>query len=291
MKSSLSRYGQCARKMSRLRAVTMGLQQLSHTCHRSHQTVVEWHLSCKTIQCCNKLYHSIERCRLWGPCTCRTFAFVGGSSSVLSLGEIHSISTWFSSIMVFFPVTVFPLCVIEWNDNQWKSMHQRTKCKLTISLADQNCIRYFSTVVLYYCRRNSAEDGDFMLCSTAFHQRTIPVPYSYIIVLNVERMGLYYFCSPILDKNPLLNHLLHVNIKNTMSSLGEIRTGVPQESVLGTSLFILDTILFSTVIFNSSVNHQLSADYTKLFLLFPASEFAHNIIWTYYILYLALDVF
>jgi len=53
--------------------------------------------------------------------------------------------------------------------------------------------------------------------------------------------------------------------------------GVAQRSVLGPLLFILFTTPLSTVIYNSSANHQLYADDTQLLLSFSVLDFSHNI--------------
>jgi len=75
----------------------------------------------------------------------------------------------------------------------------------------------------------------------------------------------------------LLNRSLYVNIENFKSSIFQLLYGVPQGSVLGPLLFILDTASLSTVISNSSENHHLHADDTQLRLSFPALDFSHNI--------------
>jgi len=62
-------------------------------------------------------------------------------------------------------------------------------------------------------------------------------------------------------KSNLLNRSFYVNIENSKSSALELLYGVPQGSVLGL-FFILYTTPLSTVISNSSVNHQLYADDT-----------------------------
>jgi len=73
-------------------------------------------------------------------------------------------------------------------------------------------------------------------------------------------------------KSYLLNHSFYVNIENSKSSVFQ-----PQGSILGLLLFILYTTPLSTVISNSSANHQLYADDTQLLLSFSALDFSYNI--------------
>jgi len=74
----------------------------------------------------------------------------------------------------------------------------------------------------------------------------------------------------------LLNRSLYVNIENSKSF--QLLYGVPQGSVLSPLLFILYTTPLSTVISNSSANHQLYADNnTQLLLSFSFLDFSHNI--------------
>jgi len=65
-------------------------------------------------------------------------------------------------------------------------------------------------------------------------------------------------------KSYLVNRSSYVNIENSKSSVFKLLYEVPQywESVLGPLLFILYTITLSTVVTNSSANHQLYADDT-----------------------------
>jgi len=78
-------------------------------------------------------------------------------------------------------------------------------------------------------------------------------------------------------KSYLLNCSFYVNIENSKSSVFQHLHTVPQESVLGPLLFILYTTPLSTVISNSSANHQLYDDDTQLLLSFSALDFSHNI--------------
>jgi hypothetical protein len=78
-------------------------------------------------------------------------------------------------------------------------------------------------------------------------------------------------------KSYLLNLSFYVSIGNSVSSVHQLLYGVPRGSVLGPLLFILYTTTLSTVISNSSVNHHLYADDTRLFLSFSAASFSHNI--------------
>jgi len=76
-------------------------------------------------------------------------------------------------------------------------------------------------------------------------------------------------------KSYLLNRSFYVNIQNSNSSVFQLLCGVPQGSVLDPLLFILYTTPLSTVISNSSANHQLYD--TQLLLSFSALDFSHNI--------------
>jgi len=73
----------------------------------------------------------------------------------------------------------------------------------------------------------------------------------------------FFYCSISWTKSYLLNRSFYVNIQNSKSSVFQFLYGVPQGSVLGTLLFILYTTPLSTVISNSSANHQLYADDTQ----------------------------
>jgi len=79
-------------------------------------------------------------------------------------------------------------------------------------------------------------------------------------------------------KSCLLNRSFYVNIENSKSSVFQLLYGVRHGSVLGPLLFILYTTPLSTVISNSSANHQFYADDTQLLLPFSALDFSHNII-------------
>jgi len=78
-------------------------------------------------------------------------------------------------------------------------------------------------------------------------------------------------------KSYLLNRSFYVNIENSKSSVFQLLYGVPQGSVLSPLLFILYTPPLSSVISNSSANHQLYADDTQLLSSFSALDFSHNI--------------
>lgn len=78
-------------------------------------------------------------------------------------------------------------------------------------------------------------------------------------------------------KSYLQNRSFYVTIDNINSSPYQLLYGVPQGSVLGPLLFILYTTPLSTLISQSSVQHQLFADDTQLFLSFSASDFSFNI--------------
>jgi len=78
-------------------------------------------------------------------------------------------------------------------------------------------------------------------------------------------------------KSYLLNRSFYVNIENCKASVFRLLYGVPQGSVLGPLLFILYTTPLSTVISNSSANHQFFADDTQLLSSFSALDFSHNI--------------
>jgi len=79
-------------------------------------------------------------------------------------------------------------------------------------------------------------------------------------------------------KSYLLNRSFYVNIEHSKSSVFQLLDGVPQGSVLGPLiLFIIYTTPLSTVISNSSTNHQLYADDTQLLLSFFALDLSPNI--------------
>ena len=78
-------------------------------------------------------------------------------------------------------------------------------------------------------------------------------------------------------KSYLQNRSFYVTIDNSKSSSYQLLYGVPQGSVLGPLLFILYTTPLSTLISQSSAQHQLFADDTQLFLSFSAADFSFNI--------------
>jgi len=91
----------------------------------------------------------------------------------------------------------------------------------------------------------------------------------------LERLSSWFALSWI--KSYLLNSSFYVNIENSKSSVSKLLYGVPQGSVLGSLLFILYPTPLSTVISNSSANHQLYADDTQLLFTFSALAFSYNI--------------
>jgi len=118
----------------------------------------------------------------------------------------------------------------------------------------------------------------FLLPYIDFHSNFIsPSHYSILLERLSSCLGI---SSTALSwiKSYLLNRSFYVNIENSKSSVFQLLYGVPQGSALGSLLFILYTTPLSTVISNSSANHQLYADDTQLFLSFSALNFSHNII-------------
>jgi len=78
-------------------------------------------------------------------------------------------------------------------------------------------------------------------------------------------------------KSCLLNRFFYVIIENSKSFVFHFLHGVPQGTDLGPLFFILYTTPHSTVISNSSANHQLYAIDTQLLLSFSALDFSHII--------------
>lgn len=78
-------------------------------------------------------------------------------------------------------------------------------------------------------------------------------------------------------KSYFLNRSFYVTIDNSKSSSYQLLYGVPQGSVLGPLLSFLYSTPLSTLISQSSVQHQLFADDTQLFLSFSAADFSFNI--------------
>jgi len=102
----------------------------------------------------------------------------------------------------------------------------------------------------------------------------------FAIIIFIERLSSWFdISSTALSwiKSYLLNRSIYVNIENFKSSVFQLLYGVHQGSVLDPLLFILYTTPLSTVISNSSANHQLYADDTQLLLTFSALDFSHNI--------------
>ena len=77
-------------------------------------------------------------------------------------------------------------------------------------------------------------------------------------------------------KSYLLNRSFDVNIEDFKSSVLQLPHGFSKGSVLGPLLFIVHTTPLNSVISNSSADHNLYADDTQLFLLFPAADFYHS---------------
>jgi len=75
----------------------------------------------------------------------------------------------------------------------------------------------------------------------------------------------------------LLNPFFYVNIDNSKWSAFQLLYEVPQGSVLGPLLFILQTIPLITVTCNSAANDHLYADDTKLLLPLSALDCPHHI--------------
>jgi hypothetical protein len=96
----------------------------------------------------------------------------------------------------------------------------------------------------------------------------------------IERLSSWFGITSIALswlKSYLSDRSFHVDINNFKSSPYQLLYGVPQGSVLGPLLFILYTTPLSTVISQSSVDHQLFADDTQLFMSFSAADFSFNV--------------
>ena len=78
-------------------------------------------------------------------------------------------------------------------------------------------------------------------------------------------------------KSYLSSRYFHVKCETDLSSWYTSSCGVPQGSVLGPLLFVMYTTPLTTIISSCSLNHNLYADDTQLFLSFLPTDFNSSI--------------
>ena len=99
-------------------------------------------------------------------------------------------------------------------------------------------------------------------------------------ILLHRRKSWFGFTDTVLSwiQSYLSSRSFTVDINGIKSPPSKLLYSVPQGSVLGPLLFILYTTPLSSIISQSSVNHELYADDTQLFLSFSADTFSENIL-------------
>ena len=86
------------------------------------------------------------------------------------------------------------------------------------------------------------------------------------LFFGIQSTAFKWFESYLLDRR------LFISVNNSSSPPSQLKYGLPQGSVLGPALFVLYATPLCDIIAGHSVNHQLFADDTQLWISTPLSE-------------------
>jgi Reverse transcriptase (RNA-dependent DNA polymerase) len=148
---------------------------------------------------------------------------------------------------------------------------------LVVCLSSDERKRFMSAYINHSTETISISVRDQIITAMS-HQQVIcqsfltllDVSAAFDITILLERLSVWFgntSAALFWVKYYLINRSFYVSIEDTVSSVYHLLYGIPQGSVLGPLLFILHSTPLSTVISNSSVNHQLYAEDISLVIL------------------------